>query len=265
VTDPYRAASAAAAFLRDRGWPAHDVVVVLGSGWQGAADALGPPDRTITMNQAPGFLDPVADGHLPEIRSYAYRGHRVLAYLGRTHLYEGHGPEPVVHAIRVAAALGCTTAILTNANGSLRADWGLGTVVVIRDHLNLSSTSPLVGARFVDLTDAYAADLRRIVREVDPAMAEGVYAMVPGPHYETRAEGLAMARLGADVVGMSTVLETIAAREAGMRVLALSVVTAVDGADTTIDPAEVVRVAAAAASGRGDTIAAVIARLQEGS
>jgi purine-nucleoside phosphorylase len=265
VNDPYRAASAAAGFLRERGWPAHDTVLVLGSGWQGAADALGSPDRTIAMHEVPGFTDPVAEGHLSEIRSYPYGGRRVLAYLGRTHLYEGHGPEPVVHAIRVAAAVGCTTAILTNANGSLRSDWGLGTVVVIRDHLNLSGRSPLVGARFVDLTDAYAADLRRTVREVDAALPEGVYAMVPGPHYETRAEGLAMARLGADVVGMSTVLETIAAREAGMRVLAFSVVTAVAGGLTPTDPTEVVRVGAAAASECGATIAAVIARLQEGS
>ena len=180
-----------------------------------------------------------------------------------THLYEGHGSGTVVHGTRVAAALGCTTAVLTNANGSLRPDWTLGTVVVVRDHLNLTGTSPIIGARFVDLTDAYAADLRRIVRQADPALLEGVYAMVRGPHYETRAEGTAMARVGADVVGMSTVLETIAAREAGMRVLALSVVTAVDGAGTPIDPGEVVRIAAAAAAKCGDTIAAVIGRLQE--
>jgi purine-nucleoside phosphorylase len=263
VTDPYRLADSAAAYLREHGWPDHQVTVTLGSGWQGAADALGTADRTIPMHEVPGFVDPVAEGHGSEIRSYDVRGCPVLAYLGRTHLYEGHGPGTIVHGTRVAAALGCTTAVLTNANGSLRSDWPLGTVVVVRDHLNLTGTSPIVGARFVDLTDAYAADLRRIVRHVDPTPLEGVYAMVRGPHYETRAEGIAMARVGADVVGMSTALETIAAREAGMRVLALSVVTAVDGAGTTIDPGEVVRIAAAAASRCGDTIAAVIARLQE--
>jgi purine-nucleoside phosphorylase len=263
VTDPYQLADAAAGYLREHGWPSHQVMVTFGSGWQGAADALGSADRTVPMHEVPGFVDPVAEGHGSEIRSYDVHGARVLAYLGRTHLYEGHGPGAVVHGTRVAAALGCTTAILTNANGSLRSDWTPGTVVVVRDHLNLTGTSPIVGPRFVDLTDAYAADLRRIARRSDPSLVEGVYAMVRGPHYETRAEGSAMARVGADVVGMSTVLEAIAAREAGMRVLGLSVVTAVDAEGTLIDPAEVVRIAAEAASRCGDTIAAVIARLQE--
>jgi purine-nucleoside phosphorylase len=189
-------------------------------------------------------------------------GVQVLTYLGRTHLYEGHGPAPVVHGVRTAAQLGCRTVILTNANGSFREDWQPGTCVLIRDHLNLTATSPLVGARFVDLTDAYSPRLREVAKAVHPEFVEGVYAMFSGPHYETRAEGTMMARLGADVVGMSTVLETIAARELGLEVLALSMVTAIEGADTGIDPAQVVAKAAESSAALGDTLARIITGLE---
>ncbi len=213
------------------------------------------------MRTVPGFQDPAAIGHVGEIRSYAVGGRRVLVYLGRTHLYEGHGPTVVVHGVRTAAALGCRVAILTNANGSLRAGWPLGTILLVRDHLNLTGSSPIQGATFVDLTDAYSARLRDLARTVDPTLAEGVYAMLTGPHYETRAEALALMAVGADLVGMSTALETIAAREAGMEVLALSVVTAVEGSDSGIDADEVIRIAADATTGCGATIGEVIKRL----
>jgi purine-nucleoside phosphorylase len=182
----------------------------------------------------------------------------VLAFLGRTHLYEGHGAAATVHAVRTAAAAGCRTAVLTNANGSLRPEWAPGTGVVVRDHLNLSGETPLVGPRFVDLTDLYTPAMRAAARAADPGLVEGVYVMLRGPHYETLAEARMLRTLGADVVGMSTVLEAVAAREAGMALLGLSIVTAVEAVETPIDPEEVVRVAAAAATRTGNVIAAVL-------
>ena len=127
--------------------------------------------------------------------------------------------------MRTAAAAGCRAAVLTNAAGSLEPAWPVGQAVLLADHLNLTGRSPLVGARFVDLTDAYSPRLRALAREVDPTLPEGVYAAMPGPHYETPAEIRMLRTLGADLVGMSTVHETIAARAEGMEVLALSLVT----------------------------------------
>jgi purine-nucleoside phosphorylase len=260
--DPYVAAAAAAIALAERtGVARHDAVVVLGSGWSGAAQALGEVVAEFDVADLPGALAPVAEGHSGRVRSTTLAGVHVLTFLGRTHLYEGHGPAAAVHAVRTAAAAGCRLAVLTNANGSLRPAWGTGTGVVLRDHLNLSGTSPLVGPRFVDLTDAYSPRWRAAACAADPALVEGVYAMLPGPHYETVAEALMLRTLGADVVGMSTVLETIAAREAGLDVLGLSVVTTVEATGEPIDGAEVVRVAAAAATRLGGVIADVLHEL----
>jgi purine-nucleoside phosphorylase len=262
--DPDRAARAAADRLAElTGVSSHDAVVVLGSGWSGAADALGEPVAELAMTRLPGFRAPVAVGHQGLVRSLRLPAGdagvvRVLALLGRTHLYEGHGPAAVAHAVRTAAAAGCRTAVLTNANGSLRPHWAPGTGVLLSDHLNLSFISPLVGPRFVDLTDLYTPSLRQAALATDPDLVEGVYAMLPGPHYETVAEALMLRTLGADVVGMSTVPEAIAARAAGLAVMALSVVTAVEAQPAAIDPDEVVRVAAAAATGMGRVIAAVL-------
>lgn len=246
------------------GFGDHAVLLVLGSGWAGSADSLGEPTIVIEMREVDGFLPPVAEGHVGEIRSYDVHGVQVLAYLGRTHLYEGHGPAAVVHGVRTAARLGCRIAILTNANGSFREDWQTGTCMLLSDHLNLTAQSPLRSGRFVDLTDAYSKRLRDMAKRVHPEFVEGVYGMLTGPHYETRAEGLALARLGADVVGMSTVLETIAARELGIEVLAMSIVTVTEGVDTGIDPTEVVAKAAESAAALGDTLAQIITR-SEGS
>lgn len=262
-TDPYDPAAAAAALARATGFERHDVVLVLGSGWTGAADALGEPAAELAPGSLPGFHRPVAPDHLGRIRSYERNGARVLVILGRTHLFEGHGTAAVAHPVRTAAAAGCRTAILTNASGSLRSDWAPGTGVLITDHLNLTATSPLTGAEFVDLTAAWSPRLRTIARSVDPGLQEGVYAMLPGPHYNTRAEAIMMRTLGADLVGMSTVLEAIAARAAGLEVLGVSIVTTqeIDGAP--IDPDDVVAVAAAAATGLGRTLARILDRLDE--
>jgi purine-nucleoside phosphorylase len=272
VADPYALAETAARAVAElTGVGRHDAVVVLGSGWAAAVDSLGETVAEFSVAQLPGFRPPVAEGHLPTARSLRLPRVgggdpvRVLAFLGRTHLYEGHGPAAVAHAVRTAAACGCRTAVLTNANGSLRPHWGPGTGVVLRDHLNLTFSSPLTGARFVDLTDSYCPELRALARDADPDLIEGVYAMLPGPHYETVAEALMLRTLGADVVGMSTVLEAIAAREARMAVLALSVVTAVeavDAADPAVYAGDVVRVAAEAATRMGRVIAAVLSRTE---
>jgi purine-nucleoside phosphorylase len=259
--DPYAAGRAAAAVLAERtGRDSHAVLVVLGSGWGPAADALGEPDVVLPMTDLPGFLAPVAEGHAGTIASVDVGGVPTLVCSGRTHLYEGHGPEPVVHAVRVAAAAGVRTAVLTNANGSLRDDWEVGEAVLVADHLNLTGVSPLVGPRFVDLTCAWSPRLRALARELDPSLDDGIYAMLRGPHYETWAEAEWIRRIGGDMLGMSTVLEAVAARELGIELLGLSTVTAIEGQPAGIDPSEVVAVAERTAKRLGPLLAEVILR-----
>ena len=237
--------------------------MVLGSGWGPAADAFGEPAAAFAMTDVPGFLAPVAEGHPGEIRSYRSGGAATLVLLGRTHLYEGHGLDPVVHAVRTAAAAGVRVAVLTNANGSLRDDWELGRPVLVADHLDLTATSLLVGARFTDLTDAWSSRLRALAHRLDPTLAEGVYAWLRGPHDETSAEAAWLRRIGADILGMSTVPEAIAARELGMEVVGISTVTAMEGAAGSasgIVSSEVVAVAERTASRCGPLLAELVAR-----
>ena len=238
----------------------HAVVVVLGSGWGPAADAFGPARVEVAMTDVPGFVAPTAEGHRGTIASYDVGGVPVLVLAGRTHLYEGLGLRPVVHGIRTAAAAGCSVALLTNANGSLRADLEIGQAVLVRDHLNLTGTSPIEGAHFVDLTDCWSARLRTLARESDPSLVEATYAWLPGPHYETLAEAEWVRRIGGDVLGMSTVPEAIAGRECGLEVLGLSTVTAVEGQDSGIDPSEVVAVAERTARRMGPLLADLVNR-----
>lgn len=223
---PEAAADETAAAIRDRtGVNRHDVAVVLGSGWAPAVEQLGSPVAVVPMAELPGFTPPTAEGHGGQVLSVRVGQHRVLVLVGRIHAYEGHELRHVVHPVRAACAAGATTVVLTNAAGGLRAEFAVGSPVLISDHLNLTARSPLVGAQFVDLVDAYSPRLRAIAREIDPSLAEGVYACLPGPHYETPAEIRMLRTLGADLVGMSTVHETIAARAAGAQVLAVSLVT----------------------------------------
>lgn len=203
----------------------HDIAVVLGSGWRPAADALGAPTVEIPVTELPGFLAPGVSGHAGTIRSVRLGERRILVLLGRTHGYEGHGVAQVVHGVRTACAAGVRAVVLTNAAGGIAGGLEVGQPVMISDHLNLTAASPLVGPRFVDLTEAYSPRLRALAREIDPSLVEGVYAGVPGPHFETPAEIRMMRALGADLVGMSTVLETIAARAEGAEVLGISLVT----------------------------------------
>jgi purine-nucleoside phosphorylase len=195
----------------------------------------------------------------------------VLAFLGRVHAYEGHPADVVVHGVRTAALAGCRVVVLTNAAGGIREGLSVGQPVLIADHLNLTSRSPMggpepppdLGPRFVDLTEAYSARLRALARSVDPTLAEGVYAALPGPHYETPAEIRMLRLLGADLVGMSTVWETIAARHMGAEVLGLSLVTnlAAGLGGATLDHEEVLAAGKAAAERMGDLLAEVVARL----
>ncbi|OII70226.1 MULTISPECIES: purine-nucleoside phosphorylase [unclassified Streptomyces] len=224
--DPYAAADQAASRLRElTGAETHDVALVMGSGWAPAADALGSPEHEFPVTELPGFPPPAVEGHGGKLRSYRIGDKRALVFLGRTHFYEGRGVAAVAHGVRTAVAAGCKTVVLTNGCGGLREGMRPGQPVLISDHLNLTAASPIVGANFVDLTDLYSPRLRALCKEVDPSLEEGVYVQFPGPHYETPAEINMVRVLGGDLVGMSTVLEAIAAREAGAEVLGISLVT----------------------------------------
>ena len=253
---------AAQAIAERTGIGEHDVAVVLGSGWAPAVAALGVPTVVLRQAEMPGFAPPRAVGHIGELMSVRVGEHRVLVLAGRVHAYEGHDLAHVVHPVRAACAAGARIVVLTNAAGGLRSDMQVGEPVLISDHLNLTARSPLVGAQFVDLTDAYAPRLRKLARESDPQLTEGVYAGMPGPHYETPAEIRMLRALGADLVGMSTVHETIAARAAGAEVLGISLVTNL-AAGLTAAPlrhAEVVAAGDASAGRMGALLADVIAR-----
>jgi len=226
-TDPFAAARAAADYIAEEtGVDRHDVALVLGSGWAEAADLIGETTATLSAEEVPGFHAPAVPGHVGTIRSVlTNEGKRALVLGARTHYYEGKGVRAVVHGIRTAAAAGCSTLVLTNGCGGLNENWAPGTPVLISDHINLTAASPLEGATFVDLTDLYSARIRGIAREVDATLDEGIYVQFPGPHYETPAEVQYAKRIGADLVGMSTALEAIAGRHAGMEVFGISLVT----------------------------------------
>ncbi len=262
--DPAHAAAAAAEVIARRtGCPRHDAAVVLGSGWRPAADVLGEAETEMAMADLPGFAPPSTQGQEGTVRSLQLGRSRVLVLLGRTHPYEGHGLAQVVHPVRAACAAGATTVVLTNAAGGLRAGMTVGQPVLISDHLNLTATSPLVGPRFVDLTDAYSPALRAAATALDPTLEEGVYAGLPGPHYETPAEIQMLRTLGADLVGMSTVHETIAARAEGAAVLGLSLVTNLAAGMTgqPLDHAEVLAAGLAAATRMGELLRGLLGSL----
>lgn len=263
--DPHALAATAARHLLDRfRIPRVDVGLVLGSGWSAAVAGAARVVGRAPLADLPGFARPVVAGHGGEaLLLEPASGRRVLVLTGRTHLYEGRGVAPVVHGVRTLAAAGASRVVLTNGCGGLDPAWAPGTPVLISDHLNLTATSPLIGATFVDLTDAYSPALRALAREVDPTLPEGVYAQFRGPHYETPAE-VRMARiLGADLVGMSTALETIAAREAGLEVLGISLVTnaAAGLQDQPLSHAEVIQAGADAVPRLTSLLSGLLERL----
>ncbi|MFC0315739.1 purine-nucleoside phosphorylase [Gordonia phosphorivorans] len=241
----------------------HDVAVVLGSGWAPAADEFGLPLAELPMTLIPGFTVPSAQGHSGSVRSVRIGSSRVLIMAGRVHAYEGHHLSRVVHPIRTAAAAGVRTVILTNAAGGIADGLDVGQPVLIADQLNLTGRSPLHGAQFVNMVDAYSPALRTLARDVDPSLREGVYAGLPGPQYETPAEITMLKTIGADLVGMSTVHETIAARAAGLDVLGVSLVTNL-AAGITGEPlahSEVLEVGRASATRMGTLLAEVVTAL----
>ncbi len=268
TTEPAPSAQALARAAADRlreltGVERHDVALVMGSGWLPAVDALGEATAELPATDLPGFSPAAVVGHSGTIRSVRSGDRNLLVFLGRTHLYEDLGVRAVVHGVRTAAAAGCTTMVLTNGCGGLRETWSPGTPVLISDHLNLTATSPIEGANFVDLTDLYSPRLRALCREVDPSLDEGVYVQFRGPHYETPAEIGMVRAMGGHLVGMSTVLEAIAAREAGMEVLGVSLVTNLAAGITgePLNHAEVLEAGRAAASRMGGLLGAVLPRV----
>jgi purine-nucleoside phosphorylase len=262
--DPHATADTAAARLRElTGAETHDVVLVLGSGWAPAVAALGAPEAEFPMTELPGFPQPVVPGQFGSIRSYKIAEKRALVFLGRTHYYEGRGVAAVAHGVRTAVAAGCKTVVLTNGCGGLREGMRPGQPVLISDHINLTAVSPIIGPNFVDLTDLYSPRLRALCREIDPDLEEGVYVQFPGPHYETPAEINMVRVMGGDLVGMSTVLEAIAAREAGAEVLGISLVTNL-AAGLTGEPLnheEVLRAGRDSATQMGALLARVLERI----
>lgn len=219
-------ASTAAEAIRERtGGAHHRAAIVMGSGWLPAADELGEAAFEFPIGEIPGFNAPAVAGHGGTVRSVPVGDTNILVFLGRTHFYESRDVDAVCHAVRTAAAAGVETMVLTNGCGGLKPQWSPGTPVLISDHINMTATSPLRGANFVDLTDLYSPRLRALARQIDPSLDEGVYVQLPGPHYETPAEIGMVRAIGGDLVGMSTALEAIAARAAGMEVFGMSLVT----------------------------------------
>ncbi len=248
--DPALLAAEAAAALTSRfGVERIDLALVLGSGWSTAAVGLGELVDECPLAELPGFSAPVVAGHGGALRLIRTPAGKLAAlFTGRTHFYEQRGVAAVVHGVRTAAAAGAGVLVLTNGCGGLNPAWAPGTPVLIADHINLTGATPLVGATFIDLSEAYSRRLRDLARQVDPTLDEGVYCQFSGPQYETPAEVRFAKVIGGDLVGMSTALETIAAREAGLEVLGISLVTnpAAGISPTPLNHAEVVEAGRAA-------------------
>lgn len=265
VSDAFELAREAATYLRDRlGEDKIDVALVLGSGWSSGADALGEAVGELELGEVPGFSKPVVSGHGGKLLLVRTAGGKLAAiFTGRTHYYEGRGVAPVAHGVRTAKEWGAEIMVLTNGCGGLNPEWAPGTVVLIKDHINLTGDTPLEGANFVDLSEAYSQRLRDLAKAAAGDLPEGVYVQFRGPQYETPAEVRMAGILGGDLVGMSTTLETIAAREAGMEVLGLSLVTnaAAGMSETNLDHAEVLQTGKDAGPRLASLLASIVEKL----
>jgi len=265
AADPFEIAKQAAAQLAEAtGVEKHDIALTLGSGWGQAAELIGETTHTIPATEIVGFSASAVVGHSGTLRSILLpNGKRALVIGARTHYYENHGVRRVVHSVRTAAAAGATTMILTNGAGGIKETWKPGTPVLISDHINLTADSPLEGATFIDLTDLYAKRLRDVARTVDATLDEGVYVQFRGPHYETPAEVQMAKTIGGHIVGMSTALEAIAARQAGMEILGLSLITnlAAGISKEKLDHAEVLQAGRDAEAKLGALLAQIVAEL----
>jgi purine-nucleoside phosphorylase len=264
-TDPFEVArDAAAAIAELTGVPRHDVALTLGSGWGKAADLLGETVAEIPAAEVVGFSASAVPGHAGTLRSIRLpNGKHALIIGARTHYYEGHGVRRVVHSVRTAAATGASVMVLTNGAGGIKETWTPGTPVLISDHINLTADSPLEGATFIDLTDLYSSRLRDLARGVDASLDEGVYVQFRGPHYETPAEVQMAKAIGGHIVGMSTALEAIAAREAGMEIIGFSLITnlAAGIQKTPLSHAEVIEAGKNAEAAIGGLLARVVTEL----
>ena len=265
AADPFEiAAQAAADIARLTGVERHDIALTLGSGWGQAADLIGETIATLDATEVTGFSRPALEGHGGTLRSILTpRGSHVLVIGARTHFYEGHGTRRGVHSVRTAAATGARTMVLTNGAGGIRQTWKPGQPVLISDHINLTGASPLEGATFVDLTDLYSTRLRDVARRVDASLDEGVYCQFRGPQYETPAEVQMAKIIGGHIVGMSTALEAIAARQAGMEILGMSLITnmAAGIQATPLSHAEVIEAGTAAAPRISALLAEIVGQL----
>lgn len=271
VSHPFEAAEASAAALAEAtGVQRHDLAVVLGSGWKPAADRMGEVVAELPMTDLGGFPEASVQGHGTTVRSIANGDRRILAFMGRVHLYEGHHPNVVAHGVRTAVRAGCGAIVLTNAAGGLRPGMRPGQPVLIADHINLTGRTPLLGPnddrlgpRFPDMSTAYSPRLRALARSVDPELEEAVYGGFLGPTYETPAEVRMAATLGAELVGMSTVVESIAAAHAGAELLAVSLVTnlAAGLSDEVLEHEAVLAVAAESADRMGGLIAQIVGHI----
>jgi len=268
MTNARQLAGEAAAQIADRLGGEFDATVVLGTGWDDAVAELGDVEAQISTTELAGFPESRVEGHGGTVGAVSAGDRRLLVYRGRVHLYEGNSAAAVTHGVRTAAAAGCGVAVLTNAAGGLRPHYRVGGPVLISDHINLTGTSPMEGTewgtdRFVNLVDAYSPRLRALAAETSPATPEGVYAGLRGPHFETPAEIRMLRTMGADLVGMSTVLEAIAARHCGLEVLGVSLVTNLAAGMTDEGPShqEVLDAGAASGVAVGRLLRGVIDRL----
>jgi purine-nucleoside phosphorylase len=265
AADPFEIAKQAAAQLAEAtGVATHDIALTLGSGWGQAAEAMGETTATVPATEIVGFTASKVVGHSGTLRSILLpSGTRALVIGARTHFYEGHGVRRVVHSVRTAAAAGASTMILTNGAGGIKDTWRPGHPTLISDHINLTAASPLEGATFIDLTDLYSQRLRDLARTVDPELDEGVYVQFRGPHYETPAEVQMAKTIGGHIVGMSTALEAIAAREAGMEILGMSLITnlAAGISKEKLSHAEVIQAGKDAESVLGGLLARIVEKL----
>jgi purine-nucleoside phosphorylase len=275
-SDPISLARAAAERISElSGSARHDIAIVLGTGLASASDNLGTPSAAFSFSQVPGFPPTVPSNQRAEALSIVFDDLRLLVMQGRPHLYEGHSPYAVVHPVRAAVFAGCEIVVITNLSGALREDLAPGDLVLISDHLNLTGVSPLTGTQvtgvragaeepnpFVDLTEAWSQRLRDLARGAGDELSEGVYAQVPGPQFETPAEIRMLSTLGADMVGMSSVLEAIAARHLGAEVLGISLVSNLGaGLGKAVSLGSVLSAAHAGAGRLGELLRSVVPRL----
>jgi purine-nucleoside phosphorylase len=264
-SNPFEIAQQAADQIAAKsGVASHDIALTLGSGWAKAAELIGETVSEISATEVVGFSKPALEGHVGTLRSIKLPSGKFALVIGaRTHYYENHGVRAVVHSVRTAAATGAKVMILTNGAGGIKPTWGSGEAVLISDHINLTANSPLEGAKFVDLTDLYSKRLRELAKTVDSSLDEGVYVQFRGPHYETPAEVQMAKAMGGHIVGMSTALEAIAAREAGMEILGMSLITnlAAGIQSTPLSHEEVIAAGKAAESKISKLLAEIVAKL----